>query len=53
MAHESFFYIHLFDQGWDVLLDRFEMGGSLPKYKKDLLAVESHTKYIKESKKEI
>ena len=21
------FYIHLFDQGWDVLLDKFEMGG--------------------------
>jgi acyl-CoA thioester hydrolase len=28
------FYIHLFDQGWDVLLDRFQMGGDLAKIEK-------------------
>ena len=28
------FYIHLFDQGWDVLLDRFEMGGKSAKIQK-------------------
>ena len=45
------FYIHLFDQGWDVLLDRFEMGGDSAKIeKRSTFAVESHTKYIKEVK---
>jgi len=45
------FYIHLFDQGWDVLLDRFEMGGESAKIqKRSTFAVESHTKYIKEVK---
>tara|TARA_B100000900_G_scaffold249341_1_gene212247 strand:- start:557 stop:1027 length:471 start_codon:yes stop_codon:yes gene_type:complete len=45
------FYIHLFDQGWDVLLDKFEMGGNSAKLeKRSTFAVESHTKYIKEVK---
>ena len=45
------FYIHLFDQGWDVLLDKFQMGGNSAKIeKKSTFAVESHTKYIKEVK---
>ena len=45
------FYIHLFDQGWDVLLDKFEMGGNSAKIeKRSTFAVESHTKYIKEVK---
>ena len=48
------FYIHLFDQGWDVLLDRFEMGGESAKIqKRSTFAVESHTKISKRSKKEI
>ena len=43
------FYIHLFDQGWDVLLDKFQMGGDSAKMeKRSTFAVESHTKYIKE-----
>ena len=43
------FYIHLFDQGWDVLLDKFEMGGQSAKIeKRSTFAVESHTKYIQE-----
>jgi len=43
------FYIHLFDQGWDVLLDKFEMGGESAKTeKRSTFAVESHTKYIQE-----
>ncbi len=43
------FYIHLFDQGWDVLLDKFQMGGDSAKVeKRSTFAVESHTKYIKE-----
>ena len=42
-------YIHLFDQGWDVLLDKIEMGGeSAKKEKRSTFAVESHTKYIQE-----
>ena len=45
------FYIHLFDQGWYVLLDRFEMVGQSAKIqKRSTFAVESHTKYIKEVK---
>ena len=43
------FYIHLFDQGWDVLLDKFDMGGESAKIqKRSTFAVESHTKYIQE-----
>ena len=43
------FYIHLFDQGWDILLDKFEMGGESAKIeKRSTFAVESHTKYIQE-----
>jgi len=45
------FYIHLFDQGWDILLDKFDMGSSSAKLqKRSTFAVESHTKYIKEVK---
>ena len=45
------FYIHLFDQGCDVLLDKFQMGGDSAKIeKRSTFAVESHTKYIKEVK---
>ena len=45
------FYIHLFDQGWDVLLDKFQMGGDSAKVeKRSTFALESHTKYIKEVK---
>jgi acyl-CoA thioester hydrolase len=45
------FYIHLFDQGWDVLLDKFQMGGDSAKTeRRSTFAVESHTKYIKEVK---
>ena len=45
------FYIHLFDQGWDVLLDKFQMGGDSDKVeKRSTFAVELHTKYIKEVK---
>ena len=45
------FYIHLFDQGWDVLLDKFQMGGNSAKIeRRSTFAVESHTKYIKEVK---
>ena len=45
------FYIHLFDQGWDVLLNKFEMGEESAKInKRSTFAVESHTKYIKEVK---
>ena len=28
------FYIHLFDQGWDALLDKFQMGGESAKSEK-------------------
>tara|TARA_B100000767_G_scaffold79464_1_gene76158 strand:- start:1680 stop:2147 length:468 start_codon:yes stop_codon:yes gene_type:complete len=45
------FYIHLFDQGWEVLLERFDMGGESAKtQKRSTFAVESHTKYIQEVK---
>ena len=45
------FYIHLFDQGWDVLLDKFQMGSNSAKIeRRSTFAVESHTKYIKEVK---
>ena len=45
------FYIHLFDQGWDILLDKFNMGSESAKNeRRSTFAVESHTKYIKEVK---
>ena len=45
------FYIQLFDQGWDVLLDKFQMGEDSAKFEmRSTFAVESHTKYIKEVK---
>ena len=45
------FYIHLFDQGWDIMLDKFQMGGESAKVdRRSTFAVESHTKYIKEVK---
>ena len=45
------FYIHLFDQGWEVLLEKFDMGGESAKtQKRSTFAVESHTKYIQEVK---
>ena len=45
------FYIHLFDQGWDILLDKFHMGSESAKNeRRSTFAVESHTKYIKEVK---
>ena len=45
------FYIHLFDQGWDVLLDKFQMGSESAKIeRRSTFAVESHTRYIKELK---
>lgn len=45
------FYIHLFDQGWDILLDKFDMGGESAKIqRRSTFAVESHTKYIQEVK---
>ena len=45
------FYIHLFDAGWEVLLQKFNMGeDSAKKEKKTTFAVESHTTYDKEVK---
>ncbi len=45
------FYIHLFDQGWEVLLEKFDMGGeSAQTQKRSTFAVESHTKYLQEVK---
>ncbi len=45
------FYIHLFDTGWEVLLQKFNMGETSAKtYKKTTFAVESHTTYDKEVK---
>src|SRR6056300_389363 len=45
------FYIHLFDQGWDILLDKFHMGSESAKNeRRSTFAVESHTKYIREVK---
>ena len=45
------FYIHLFDAGWEVLLQNFNMGeDSAKKEKKTTFAVESHTTYDKEVK---
>ena len=43
------FYIHLFDQGWEVLLEKFDMGSESAKtQKRSTFAVESHTKYLQE-----
>ncbi len=45
------FYIHLFDAGWEVLLQKFNMGEESAKIeKKTTFAVESHTTYDKEVK---
>ena len=45
------YYIHLFDMGWEVLLDRFSMGEeSAVNQKKTTFAVESHTTYDQEVK---
>ena len=45
------FYIHLFDAGWEVLLQKFNMGENSAKTeKKTTFAVESHTTYDKEVK---
>ena len=45
------FYIHLFDAGWEVLLQKFNMGETSAKTeKKTTFAVESHTTYDKEVK---
>ena len=40
------FYIHLFDTGWEVILNKFDMGEQAAKTeKKTTFAVESHTTY--------
>ena len=45
------FYIHLFDIGWEVLLEKFDMGeSSAINKKKTTFAVESHTTYDQEVK---
>ena len=45
------FYIHLFDAGWEVLLQKFNMGETSAKTeKKTTFAVESHTTYDREVK---
>ena len=45
------FYIHLFDTGWEVMLNKFDMGEQAAKTeKKTTFAVESHTTYDKEVK---
>ena len=45
------FYIHLFDAGWEVLLQKFKMGeDSAKNEKKTTFAVESHTTYEQEVK---
>ena len=47
------YYIHLFDQGWEVLLEKFDMGGESAKtQKRSTFAVESHTKYLQEVSEE-
>ena len=47
------FYIHLFDAGWEVLLQKFNMGETSAKTeKKTTFAVESHTTYDKEVKED-
>ena len=45
------FYIHLFDVGWEVMLNKFDMGEHAAKTeKKTTFAVESHTTYDQEVK---
>jgi len=45
------FYINLFDTGWEVMLNKFNMGERSAKTeKKTTFAVESHTTYDKEVK---
>ena len=45
------FYIHLFDDGWEVMLNKFNMGEQAAKTeKKTTFAVESHTTYDQEVK---
>jgi acyl-CoA thioester hydrolase len=45
------FYIHLFDAGWEVMLNKFNMGEQAAKTeKKTTFAVESHTTYDQEVK---
>ena len=45
------FYIHLFDTGWEVMLNKFNMGEKAAKSEfKTTFAVESHTTYDKEVK---
>ena len=45
------FYIHLFDAGWEVMLNKFNMGEQAAKTeKKTTFAVESHTAYDQEVK---
>ena len=45
------FYIHLFDTGWEVMLNKFNMGEQAAKSEfKTTFAVESHTTYDKEVK---
>ena len=45
------FYINLFDTGWEVMLNKFNMGEHSAKTdKKTTFAVESHTTYDKEVK---
>ena len=45
------FYIHLFDAGWEVMLNKFNMGEQAAKIeKKTTFAVESHTTYDQEVK---
>ena len=45
------FYIHLFDVGWEVMLNKFNMGEQAAKTeKKTTFAVESHTTYDQEVK---
>ncbi|MDA9629236.1 thioesterase family protein [Pelagibacteraceae bacterium] len=45
------FYIHLFDAGWEVMLNQFNMGEQAAKTeKKTTFAVESHTTYDQEVK---
>ena len=43
------FYIHLFDVGWEVMLEKFNMGETSAVHsKKTTFAVESHTTYDQE-----
>ena len=43
------FYIHIFDNAADIMLDRFKMGGESAKTdKKSTFVVETHTTYVQE-----